>query len=80
MRRRVLGWRGRLTETTSFKYRAFLSYSHRDKAWGKWLHTALERYAVDKELIGRETPLGPILKTLRPNLPRPRRFCRRTIA
>lgn len=21
-----------------FKYRAFISYSHRDKAWGDWLH------------------------------------------
>jgi hypothetical protein len=53
-------------ETARFKYRAFLSYSHRDTAWGKWLHAALERYAVDKELIGRETPVGPIPKTLRP--------------
>jgi hypothetical protein len=55
-----------LTETTSFKYRAFLSYSHRDKAWGKWLHAALEGYAIDKELVERETPRGPIPKTLRP--------------
>ena len=25
-------------EIVAFKYRAFLSYSHRDAAWGKWLH------------------------------------------
>jgi hypothetical protein len=55
-----------LAGITAFKYRAFLSYSHRDAAWGKWLHAALERYAVDKELVGRKTPAGPIPKTLRP--------------
>src|ERR1700739_1429280 len=59
-------WRQTLAGITAFKYRAFLSYSHRDAAWGKWLHAALERYAVDKELVGRKTPAGPIPKTLRP--------------
>jgi hypothetical protein len=53
-------------ETASFKYRAFLSYSHRDAAWGKGLHAALEGYSIDKDLIGRETPAGLIPKTLRP--------------
>src|SRR5215831_12805273 len=52
--------------TAGFKYRAFLSYSHRDGAWGPWLHSALERYPVDKDLIGRETPVGPIPESLRP--------------
>lgn len=49
-----------------FKYRAFLSYSHRDTVWAKWLHRALEAYRIDKDLIGRETPNGPVPKTLRP--------------
>src|SRR4249919_3105379 len=49
-----------------FKYRAFLSYSHRDTAWGKWLHAALERYRIDGDMVGRETPAGPVPKTLRP--------------
>ncbi|MGH6800561.1 MAG: toll/interleukin-1 receptor domain-containing protein, partial [Methylocella sp.] len=53
-------------ETVAFKYRAFLSYSHRDAAWGKWLHAALENYSTDKDLIGWETSAGPIPKTLRP--------------
>ena len=48
------------------KYRAFLSYSHRDKAWGKWLHRVLEDYRIDKDLVGRETPVGPVPKMLRP--------------
>ena len=59
--------RGRgMAETAAIKYRAFLSYSHRDKAWGKWLHGALEGYHVDKDLVGRETPVGPVPEALRP--------------
>ena len=55
-----------MSETVPFKYRAFLSYSHRDKAWGKWLQTELEGYRVDKDMPGRQTPVGPVPKTLRP--------------
>ena len=53
-------------DSTAIRYRAFLSYSHRDTSWGKWLHGALESYSIDKDLIGRETPLGLVPKTLRP--------------
>src|SRR6516165_6167214 len=56
----------RVAEPVAFKYRAFLSYSHRDKGWGKWLHAALEGYRIDKDLSGRETLAGPMPKTLRP--------------
>jgi tetratricopeptide (TPR) repeat protein len=55
-----------VAETAAFKYRAFLSYSHRDKAWGEWLHRALEDQRVDGDLVGRRTPAGPVPKTLRP--------------
>ena len=55
-----------MTETATINYRAFLSYSHRDTSWGKWLHRALESYSVEKDLIGRETPVGQIPRTLRP--------------
>jgi tetratricopeptide (TPR) repeat protein len=55
-----------VSEALPFKYLAFLSYSHRDKAWGKWLHAALEGYRVDKDLVGRDTPTGSVPKTLRP--------------
>jgi len=51
---------------SSFKYRAFLSYSHRDVGWAKWLHGRLEAFRFDKDLIGRETSIGPVPKTLRP--------------
>jgi hypothetical protein len=53
-------------EVAAFKYRAFLSYSHRDTTWVKWLHKALEGYRIDKDLIGRETIHGPVPKSLRP--------------
>jgi len=54
-----------LLETISgFKYRAFISYSHRDTPWARWLHNALERYRIDRDLIGRETSAGPVPKTL----------------
>jgi len=50
----------------AIRYHAFLSYSHADAAWAKWLHTALEAFRIEKDLIGRTTPLGPVPKTLRP--------------
>src|SRR5436190_8795164 len=48
------------------KFKAFISYSQRDKPWDTWLHGALESYRIDKDLIGRDTPAGPVPKTLRP--------------
>jgi eukaryotic-like serine/threonine-protein kinase len=57
----------RLLETNSgFKYRAFISYSHRDTPWARWLHHALERYRPDRDLVDRETSAGPVPRTLRP--------------
>jgi hypothetical protein len=50
----------------AYRYRAFLSYSHRDMAWAKWLHRTLEVYRIDRDLVGRETAHGPVPKTLRP--------------
>jgi hypothetical protein len=40
-----------VAQTTAIKYRAFLSYSHRDIRWAKWLHAALEGYRIDKDLV-----------------------------
>ena len=55
-----------MAETLPFKYRAFLSYSHHDNGWAKWLHARLEGFRIDEDLIGRETPVGPVPRTLRP--------------
>ncbi|MFI4974063.1 MAG: TIR domain-containing protein [Caulobacterales bacterium] len=48
------------------RYWAFLSYSHEDLRWAKWLHRALEGYAVPRRLVGRATPAGPAPRRLRP--------------
>jgi tetratricopeptide (TPR) repeat protein len=50
----------------SFKYKAFISYSHQDKKWGDWLHKALETYRVPKGLIGKQTEAGVVPKRLFP--------------
>ena len=55
-----------MAETVAYKYRAFISYSHADTAWAKWLHRALENFTIDKDLVGRETAAGTIPTTLRP--------------
>jgi hypothetical protein len=39
-----------MSEPVPIGYRAFLSYSHRDRQWGKWLQAALEGYRIDKDL------------------------------
>jgi hypothetical protein len=33
-----------VASASDFHYRAFISYSHADEAWGKWLHKALETW------------------------------------
>ena len=42
------------------KYPVFISYSHRDERWARWLHKAIEGYPVPKPLVGRKAPGGPI--------------------
>ena len=48
------------------KYRAFISYSHRDARWASWLHTALETYRPPKLLVGKVTARGEVPKRLTP--------------
>ena len=49
-----------------FKYWAFLSYSHRDKKWGDWLHKALETYRLPRRLIGKESRDGKVPQRVYP--------------
>jgi len=46
------------SERGSHRYDAFISYRHvePDRAWAKWLHTALETYRVPKELVAKGVP------------------------
>jgi WD40 repeat protein len=43
-----------------FKYWAFISYSHRDKRWGDWLHSRLEGYRVPRRLVGKKSHDGEV--------------------
>ena len=50
-----------MAEPVALKYRAFISYSHRDKKWCEWLHRSLEGFRIGKDLVGRRMPRRPIL-------------------
>jgi eukaryotic-like serine/threonine-protein kinase len=47
-------------------YRAFISYSHQDQSWARWLHKALETYRVPSRLVGEVTASGTITRRLVP--------------
>jgi MTH538 TIR-like domain (DUF1863) len=48
------------------RYVAFISYSHRDAAIGRWLHRRLETYRLPKRLAGSEGEHGPVPARLTP--------------
>ncbi len=49
-----------------YKYKAFISYSHADEKWARWLHRSLENYRVPKRLVGRQTDMGKVPTRLAP--------------
>jgi len=51
---------------TPYKYRAFISYSHSDEKWARWLHRSLETYRLPKHLVGTETAFGPVPQRFTP--------------
>jgi hypothetical protein len=48
------------------RYRAFISYSHADKACAGWLHRTLETYRIPARLVGTAGALGPVPARLAP--------------
>ena len=48
------------------RYRAFISYSHRDKSCANWLHRVIETYRVPVNLVGTETAVGPVPRRVAP--------------
>ena len=56
---------GSATETPC-RFSAFISYSHEDEPWAKWLQSALERYRVPRRLIGKQTAFGTLSRRLAP--------------
>lgn len=51
---------------TAYAYRAFISYSHRDKDVAQRLHRAIESYPIPSKLVGRVTAVGVTPRRLRP--------------
>lgn len=49
-----------------FRYKAFISYSWADAAWGKWLHRAIETYRTPAALVGKDGSHGPVPARLHP--------------
>src|SRR5271170_7318983 len=50
----------------SYLYRAFISYSHRDKALATRIHRAVESYRVPSKLVGTTTAVGLVPRRLAP--------------
>ncbi|MGB5488781.1 MAG: toll/interleukin-1 receptor domain-containing protein [Lysobacterales bacterium] len=48
------------------KYKAYISYSHLDEGWAKWLHRALESYRVPRKLVGSTAGGGKVPARIRP--------------
>jgi tetratricopeptide (TPR) repeat protein len=51
---------------SAYAYRAFISYSHRDKPFAARLHKTLEGYRIPKKLVGTTTPVGVVPRRLTP--------------
>lgn len=49
-----------------YKYKAYISYSHRDSSWASWLLRALESYRVPRKLVGTKTGAGEVPSRIRP--------------
>lgn len=50
----------------TFRFRAFISYSHADQGWSAWLQKALEGYRVPKHLVGSPGEFGPVPRRIAP--------------
>src|SRR5262245_53989362 len=59
-------WEGSVAEVSAYKYRVFLACSPGDLAWGRWLRATLESFRIDRDIVGRQTPVGRLPKSLRP--------------
>ncbi len=55
-----------MSTPSDLKYRAFLSYSHADTKEAVRLHRSIEYFHIDKDLVGRETTMGPVPQSIRP--------------
>lgn len=49
-----------------YRYKAFISYSHQDEHWARWLQRVLESYHVPRRLVGKHGKYGEIPARLSP--------------
>lgn len=47
-----------------YKYKAFISYSHKDRRWARWLHRKLESYSFPQEIVASHPRVPPNLKPI----------------
>ena len=47
---------------TTLRYRAFISYSHVDARWGKWLHSAIEAYRPPTRALAGTARIRPVFR------------------
>ena len=52
--------------TEEYKYRAFITYAHKDEEKARWLRKKLEDFKVPKHLVGQNSQYGPIPSRLYP--------------
>lgn len=45
-----------------YKYKAFISYAHKDKGFARWLHKGIENYAIPRTLARKHSHLPKNLK------------------
>ena len=50
----------------SFRFKAFVSYSHQDGRWAAWVQRALESYRVPGRLVGTAGAFGPVSARIAP--------------
>jgi tetratricopeptide (TPR) repeat protein len=55
-----------MSDNRQYRYHALISYSHADTRWAKRFRKSLERFKIDKDLVGRQMPTGRIPKSLYP--------------
>ena len=51
---------------SKFRYKAFISYSHTDESWARWLHRAIEAYHLPRKLVGLKTTMGEVPARIKP--------------
>ena len=51
---------------SEYRYKAFISYSHADEDWARWLHRSIEAYRVPRSLVGSKTAVGEVPARIKP--------------